>query len=89
MPLLVVFLNTIIIANLIRRREMIQWFMSTGEGGHVGKTGVKIIPIRAFRIEPVRPNGYMSIDAESVPFGASQGQILPGKSKIYVSDKRP
>ena len=68
---------------------MIQWFMSTGEGGHVGKTGVKIIPIRAFRIEPVRPNGYMSIDAESVPFGASQGQILPGKSKIYVSDKQP
>ena len=77
-------------AKSIRRREMIQWFMSTGEGGHVGKTGVKIIPIRAFRIEPVRPNdGYMSIDAESVPFGASQGQILPGKSKIFVSDRRP
>ena len=67
---------------------MIQWFMSTGEGGHIGKTGVKIIPVRAFRIEPIRPSGYMSVDAESVPFGASQGQILPGKGRVYVSDKR-
>ena len=53
------------------------------------KTGVRIIPVRAFRIEPVRPIGYMSLDAESVPFGSSQGQILPGKGRIYVSDQRP
>ena len=33
---------------------MIQWFMSTGEAGHVGKTGVKIIPVRAFRIGNVK-----------------------------------
>ena len=30
----------------------------------------------------------MSVDAESVSFGASQGQILPGKGRVYVSDKR-
>ena len=54
--------------------------------GHIGKTGVEIIPVRAFRIDPIgRTRGYMTIDAESVEFGPSQGQILPGKGRLMVS----
>lgn len=75
----------VLVRDSLPRREMIQWFLRTREGGHVGKTGVEIVPVRAFRIEPIRPSGYMSIDAESVEFGPSQGQILPAKGRLMVS----
>ncbi len=65
---------------------MIQWFLETSNAGHIGKTGVEVIPMRAFRIDPVGPTrGYMSLDAESVEFGPSQGQILPSKGRLMVS----
>ena len=67
------------------RLEMIQWFASTKEAGHIGKTGIELIPIRAFRFEPIRPTGYMSLDAESVPFGPVQGQILGQKTSVLSS----
>ena len=53
--------------------------------GHVGKPGVELIPIRAFRIEPFRPLGFMSCDAESVPFGPVQGQILGQKARLFAA----
>jgi hypothetical protein len=75
----------VLVRDSMSRMEMIQWLLSTQEAGHVGKTGVDIIPVRAFRIEPIRPTGYMSIDAESVEFGPTQGQILPGKGRLMVA----
>ena len=51
----------------------------------MGITGVEIIPVRAFRIEPFKPLGYMSVDAESVPFGPVQGQILGQKARLFAA----
>ena len=70
------------------RKEMIQWFLDTKNAGHVGKTGVDLVPVRAFRIDPIRPRGYLSIDAESFEFGTVQGQILPGKAKVLCENRR-
>lgn len=79
-------LHLVLVRSTMSRLEMIQWFMAVGEGGHIGKTGVDIIPMRAFRIDPIGPaTGYMTIDAESVDFGPSQGQILPAKGRLMVS----
>ena len=78
-------LYLVLVRSSMSRLEMVQWFLKTEEGGHVGKTGVEVIPTRAFRIEPIRPQGYMSVDAESVEFGPSQGQIIPGKGRLFVS----
>ena len=58
---------------------------SFATGGHIGKTGVDIIAVRAFRIVPIEPRGYMTIDAENIDFESSQGQILPGKGRLMVS----
>jgi hypothetical protein len=55
------------------------------DAGHLGIPGVELIPIRAFRIEPFKPIGYMSVDAESVPFGPVQGQILGQKARMLAS----
>ena len=73
-----------LVRNTMSRLEMIQWFLQP-LGGHIGATGVDIIPVRAFRIVPIEPTGYMTIDAENIDFGSSQGQILPGKGRLMVS----
>ena len=74
----------VLVKDSMPRKEMIQWFMNTEEAGHIGKTGVQLLPVRAFRIEPIRPRGYLSIDAESFKFGPVQGQILPGKANLLT-----
>ena len=75
----------VMVRDSMPRKEMLQWLMNAGEAGHVGKTGVELVPVRAFRIDPIRPRGYLSIDAESFKFGMVQGQILPSKAKILSS----
>ncbi len=67
------------------RWEMISWLLNTINAGHIGKTGVEIIPVRAFRFEPIEPIGYLGIDAENFPFGPVQGQVLGQKAKLLAS----
>lgn len=73
----------ITITSSLPRKEMVQWVLDTQNAGHVGKTGVRLIPVRAFRFEPVWPHGYLSIDAESYKFGPVQGQVLPKKANLF------
>ena len=72
----------VIISPSLTRKEMIQWLLNTEHGGHVGKSGVRLIPIQAFRIEPVGTEGLLSIDAEKYEFGPVQGQLLPMKGNL-------
>ena len=72
----------IMIESSFTRKEMVQWLLDTKNAGHVDKTGVRLIPVQAFRIEPVWPEGYLSIDAESYKFGPVQGQILRKKANL-------
>eukprot|EP00096_Caligus_rogercresseyi_P009939 TRINITY_DN3485_c0_g1_i1.p1 TRINITY_DN3485_c0_g1~~TRINITY_DN3485_c0_g1_i1.p1 ORF type:complete len:361 (-),score=60.26 TRINITY_DN3485_c0_g1_i1:442-1524(-) len=66
------------------RLDMIDWLLNTARGKHQGKPGVELIPVRAFRIEPIEPQGYLTVDGESFEFGNVQGQILPSKAKLMV-----
>ena len=73
----------VIVRSSIQRKDMIDWMMNMKNGGHVNKPGVEMIPIRAFRIEPIRPSGYLSIDGESFKFGPVQGQLLAKRARLF------
>ena len=75
----------VMVRDSMPRVEIVQWLLNAFEAGHVGKTGVELVPVRAFRIDPIRPHGYLSIDAESFKFGPVQGQILPSKANLLTS----
>ena len=48
-----------------------------------------LIPVRAFRFEPLHPtSAVMSLDAESAPYEPVQGQLVPQKARIKVTDER-
>lgn len=67
----------------ITRLELIRWFSAMSQGPDFDNPSLGIVPVRAFRIEPISPvKGILSLDGESVPFGPVQGQLLPQKGKI-------
>ena len=41
-----------------------------------------MIPVRAFRIEPLEDRGYMTVDGEMVPRGVMQASVLPSMVRI-------
>ncbi len=69
----------------ISRMELLRWFASLSEGVSTDfSEAVDLIPVRAFRIEPIDPleGCVLSLDAESVPFGPVQGRIMPRAAKL-------
>ena len=71
------------IESTFTRKDMIQWLLNTQNAGHVGRQGVRLIPVRAFRFVPVSPvDGCLSVDAECYNFKPVQGQILPRKAHL-------
>ena len=75
----------VIVRSSIQRKDMVDWLMNMKHGGHVNKPGVEMIPVRAFRIEPIRPPGYLSIDGESFNFGPVQGQLLAKRARLFCA----
>ena len=72
----------VIIESSFTRRDALHWLLNSNDAAHIGRTGVRLVPVRAFRFEPIRPQGLLSIDAEKYKFGPVQGQILPSKVNL-------
>lgn len=72
----------VVIDSSFSRSDALHWLLNSDSAAHIGRKGVRLIPIRAFRFEPVRPQGLLSIDAEKYKFGPVQGQILSNKAKL-------
>ena len=76
----------VLVRSSMQRKDMIDWLMNMKTGGHANKPGVEMIPVRAFRIEPIRPPGYLSIDGESFKYGPVQGQILAKRARLFCAE---
>jgi len=64
-------------------RAMLFTLMSQMEtGAHVDNEKVEIIPIRAFRLEPLSPGGNIAVDGEKVKYGPVQGEVIPGLARL-------
>ena len=60
-----------------------RWLANSDKGFLEGNPHMRLIPVQAFRFEPVYPlDGFMSLDAESVAFEPLQGRILRGKARV-------
>lgn len=54
------------------------------EGGFFGNPTVKYRKLHALRVTPRnQDSGYISVDGESIPFGALQIEIHPRLGKVY------
>jgi len=66
----------------IQKSTIAQFLLKMEKGEHIYLPGVEMIPVRAFRIEPLEDRGYMTVDGENVPRGVMQASVLPSMVRI-------
>lgn len=69
------------------RQELFKFLLGLSAGTHIPATSnefIKMIPVKAFRIEPSGTQGHFSVDGERVEYGPIQCEIFPGISQVLV-----
>lgn len=73
----------------VSRSQLLSFLLGLSSGTHIPTLPndyIKIIPVTAFRIEPLNLNdsGHMTVDGENVEYGPIQGEIFPGIANVMV-----
>lgn len=74
------------------RKELLKFFLGMSSGTHlpvVPSEYIKMIPVKAFRIEPIIDStedkyGHLTVDGEKVEYGPVQGEVFPSIAKVMV-----
>ena len=62
--------------------------LSDGSVNYHENTSIELVPVTAFRIEPLTEKGCIAVDGEVVDYGPIQGQILPKMATVMGIEKR-
>ena len=74
------------ITSKVSIKNLLRFLSSLESARHIDLPYVKIIPVRAFRLEPLTSGGTLSIDGEAFDSQPCQVQILPSMGKIFIRD---
>ncbi|XP_017135365.1 sphingosine kinase 2 [Drosophila miranda] len=77
----------ILIRGGISRPHLLSFLYNMSTGTHLPEVNneyVKVLPVRAFRLEPHDNHGIITIDGERVEFGPLQAEVLPGIARVMV-----
>ena len=66
----------------ISRIRMLQVMMSFWDGSHTQYPEAEMVPVTAFRLEPLAEKGIMMVDGEVIESGPIQAEILPSFANI-------
>ncbi|XP_017761073.1 PREDICTED: sphingosine kinase 2-like [Eufriesea mexicana] len=67
----------------ITRANLLQFLLGLSSGTHLTRSGIDMIPVKAFRIEPEEgANGYITVDGERVDYGPLQAEIFPSLATV-------
>ena len=68
------------------KSKLIKFLTSLSKGNHINIPGIELIPIHAFRIEPLCKDGVLTVDGETVDFESIQGHIMPSATYFMVKN---
>nr|XP_016926201.1 sphingosine kinase 2 [Drosophila suzukii] len=71
----------------ISRPHLLSFLYNMSSGTHLPEVNneyVKVLPVRAFRLEPHDNHGIITVDGERVEFGPLQAEVLPGIARVMV-----
>lgn len=80
-------IHLILIRGGISRPQLFSFLYNMSTGNHLPEKNnghVKVLPVRAFRLEPHDNHGIITVDGERVEFGPLQAEILPGIARIMI-----
>ncbi|XP_044586474.1 sphingosine kinase 2-like isoform X1 [Cotesia glomerata] len=67
----------------ITRANLLQFLLGLNAGTHLTSTGVDMIPVKAFRIEPeTSTTGNMTVDGEKVDYGPLQAEVFSSMATV-------
>ncbi|CAG5088845.1 Similar to Sphk2: Sphingosine kinase 2 (Mus musculus) [Cotesia congregata] len=67
----------------ITRTNLLQFLLGLNAGTHLTSTGVDMIPVKAFRIEPeTSTTGNMTVDGEKVDYGPLQAEVFSSMATV-------
>ena len=69
--------------------HLLQMLLNMESGAHIHSPIVETIPVRALRIEPSSPGGYITVDGEVVPYGPVQAEVLPSGGRLLAANVPP
>ncbi|XP_034482223.1 sphingosine kinase 1 [Drosophila innubila] len=77
----------ILIRGGISRPHLLSFLYNMSTGTHLPEKNnayVKVLPVRAFRLEPHDNHGIITVDGERIEFGPLQAEILPGIARVMI-----
>ncbi|XP_017023013.1 sphingosine kinase 1 [Drosophila kikkawai] len=77
----------ILIRGGISRPHLLSFLYNMSSGTHLPEVNneyVKVLKVRAFRLEPHDNQGIITVDGERVEFGPLQAEVLPGIARVMV-----
>lgn len=77
----------LIIRGGVSRSQLLGFLLGLSSGTHLPADEnqyIQLIPVTAFRIEPLGNEGNITVDGEKVAYGPIQGEIFPGIVKVMV-----
>lgn len=77
----------ILIRGGISRPHLLSFLYNMSTGTHLPEKNnayVKVLPVRAFRLEPHDNHGIITVDGERIEFGPLQAEMLPGIARVMI-----
>ncbi|KAI1283820.1 Sphingosine kinase 2 [Halotydeus destructor] len=68
----------------VNRGQVAQFLIAMDSGTHVDFPFVKMVPVRAFRLEPDSSSGLLTVDGEVIECCPIQAEILPGLARVMT-----
>ncbi|ETN59614.1 hect E3 ubiquitin ligase [Anopheles darlingi] len=76
----------LIIRGGVSRSQLLSFLLGLSSGTHLpvqANEYIQMVPVTAFRIEPVGTNGHMTVDGENVECGPIQGEVFPNSEMAF------
>ena len=66
----------------LSKSQVLSFLISLESGKHVDLPYVNMLPVRAFRLEPLDDMGVLTIDGERIKTGPVQARVLPSVANV-------
>lgn len=74
----------VLIRKGVTRKQMVSFLLGLESGEHINCSYADVIPVRAFRIQPLSEDGCLTVDGEQIEYGPLQAEVVPSISSIMV-----
>lgn len=78
-------IHLLLIRSGVPRSVLFGIMTSIERGEHTASPYVEVIAVKAFRLEPLTPNGIISVDGERVDYGPIQAEVVEQKVPVVTT----